>query len=204
MLVSLIINLKRGPWSAVFVELLIFGFLISRKVAAFAVFGALSVLLFIIPARERLLDLVTDFTISGGRQVMWSLALELTERFPLGLGLDNAEYMRELDSSLPESHRHMHSNILNIVVETGWLGLVFFLCWIFAAIRIGFRLWRTKPKLEPDLLRLGVCTSIALCGWQIAGLVEYNFGDGEVRLIALSLIGVLLTIDHLAKTGSTN
>jgi hypothetical protein len=36
-------------------------------------------------------------------------------------------------------------------------------------------------------------------GWQVAGLVEYNFGDGEVRFIAFLFIGFLLTLEKSIK-----
>ena len=39
--------------------------------------------------------------------------------------------------------------------------------------------------------------SVGLIGWQVAGLVEYNFGDGEVRLIALMFMGFITVMSDV-------
>ena len=151
------------------------------------------------------MELPEHFVIRGGRQVMWEIGADLTKRYPLGLGPDNASYMRTLDPSIPHQHGHMHNNFLNIAVESGWLGLMAYLWWIATVIMIGAKSWFSTFKLkesDKDLSELGVyalCITCGLIGWQTAGLVEYNFGDGEIRLIAFFLIGVLLAIAPIVK-----
>jgi hypothetical protein len=93
----------------------------------------------------------------------------------------------------------MHNNLLNVAVESGLIGLAAFIWWIFVTISIGFILWRkTEPFRKNQLIQsarvLMVGISCALLSWQVAGLVEYNFGDGEVRLIAFFLMGLLLAL----------
>ena len=127
---------------------------------------------------------------------MWSLGMDLAERFPLGLGLGNAQYMRTIDPSLPLLHRHMHNNLLNITVETGVIGGIAFIWWIFVTVARGINIWKsqrgTSEKNQSSLSVLALCLSGALLGWQVEGLVEYNFGDGEIQLIAFSYMGILL------------
>ncbi len=195
MAAALLINLKRGPWLAIFVQAIIFGALFSRKAILFVLALVLVAATTITPVRSRASAFVDDFTIFGGRQTMWAMGAELSQRYPLGLGPHNARIMRELDSSLPESHRHMHNNFLNVAVESGWLGVAIF-CWLFyRIIALGFRGTANRPALpcgSSPYRALAYLMGISILGWQVAGLVEYNFGDGEVRIPALMIVGLLL------------
>jgi len=195
---ALLINLKRGPWFGVFFELVLLGFILSRRLLVWSVGLCILVILAVAPARSRLASFSDHFFISGGRMEMWELGEEIAQRFPMGLGLNNARYMRELDPSIPEAHRHMHNNALNVLVETGWIGLAVYVWWMYSIIAFGFRLWSSSREAKERTIRqvgviaLGIST--ALVGWQISGLVENNFGDGEIRLIALFYMGMLLAL----------
>lgn len=193
-----VVNLKRGPWLGIFVELFLIGLFLTKRLALATVVVATLLLLIFSPARTRVVQFGEDFSISGGRKTMWALGAELVERNPLGIGVANARYMREIIPSLPDLHRHMHSNLLNVAVETGWLGLVVYLWWMFAIIRLGVRTSRKLKKkvniISRQLSIISLCSAISLLGWQVAGLVEYNFGDAEVRLMALFIMGIILAI----------
>ncbi len=200
---ALVINLKRGPWLGVVVELVILSFVVSRRL----LLAMLFLIVFLVslePVKERLTVSTEHFTIRGGRQVMWEIGGELSERYPLGLGPSNAGFMQSLDPSIPEQHRHMHNNLLNIVVETGWLGLVTYSWWIIAVLTLGAKTWHSLWRSEdPEKKMLSVYPlglTCALIGWQFAGLVEYNFGDGEIRLIAFFLMGLILTIANFNQS----
>ncbi|MCB0323087.1 MAG: O-antigen ligase family protein [Bdellovibrionales bacterium] len=195
---SLLINLKRGPWAAVIIELVLIGALFSRKlILATISISALTIAL-LEPARERLGSLVDHFLIYGGRSSMWKLGAEIVGRFPLGVGIGNAAYMRVLDPTLPRAHRHMHNNVLNIAVETGLIGLAAYLWWMVVAVSLGALLWhktrRSASLLDREAGMVALFFSIALLGWQLSGLVEYNFGDGEIRLIAFFFMGLVLAL----------
>lgn len=192
---ALVVNLKRGPWFGVLIELFLLGVLSSRKLLIAAISGS-TLLLLLEPARNRVFSLLDHFVIHGGRLDMWTLGTEIAARYPLGLGLDNAEFMRLLDPSIPPTHRHMHNNLLNITVETGWLGLAVFVWWIFLVFRLAYRLGKNK---NPRISLLAMCLGTALVGWQVSGLVEYNFGDGEINMIAMFFMGLLLALLDLSK-----
>lgn len=198
--VALLLNLKRGPWLGVCATLVTTGLFLSRRVAYATVVLSIALVTLLAPARERVLHFADHFVISGGRQSMWALGLELVERFPLGLGLKNAVVIRQLDPTLPEEHRHMHNNLLNVSAENGLLGLMVYGWWIFVAASLGFACWRAYARSGVRLGReragLGLVLGCGLIGWQIAGLVEYNFGDGEVWMIALVFMGLLLALNR--------
>ena len=127
LLAAMIVNLKRGPWLGLLAALFILGAVYSRRLIVYSISIAVLIFSFVPPAKERLLAFASHFSIAGGRQSMWEIGLELIQRYPLGIGLDNSRFMRVLDPSLPESHRHMHNNLLNIAVETGFIGLACYL-----------------------------------------------------------------------------
>ncbi len=197
----LLINLKRGPWLGVLISFLCISALLSRRLFVGTLLASICFIAFLSPVRDRLLSSGRDFSLDGGRQYMWSLGRELAQRFPLGLGPDNARFMRVVSPSLPEGHRHMHNNILNVLVETGWLGLFCYLWWLYVSIRFGFYIYRCLLKssdaLAYSLAPLALSLGSALLGWQAAGLVEYNFGDSEIVMLAFFYLGLLLALGQL-------
>ena len=205
---TFLFNLKRGPWLAVFLEIIFLGLLFSRKFAIGAVTVGVLALLFLAPVRNRLLDSADDFSIQGGRQNMWTMGSDLVRGYPVGIGFANSRLMRKLDPTLPERHRHMHNNILQVTVETGWLGLSIYLWWMGSAIALGFRSWKALKKTKDPILNalamILICCSTALFGWQCAGVVEYNFGDAEIRLIAFLYMGILLGIIRQLRSGKVS
>ncbi len=197
---TLILNLKRGPWMGVGFEILILGTLLSRRlILTFSIIAITSIIL-IEPVQTRLLDSFSHFNIEGGRRYMWALGAQLIERYPLGIGLDNASYMRILDPTLPPTHRHMHNNILNILVECGWLGLASYLWWLYEIIKTGMTFFYKNFKSKQKTLGiLSLALSTSIIGWQLAGIVEYNFGDGEIKILALFIIGLIFSITEKNK-----
>ena len=44
--------------------------------------------------------------------------------------------------------------------------------------------------------KLALFLAISFIGWQVAGLVEYNFGDGEIQMLSLFMMGILVAIEQ--------
>jgi len=184
---ALLVSLKRGPWLAVSLELVLGGLLLSNFYLVVSSGVFLSILLIISKTRERIFSGVSHFLISGGRLEMWEIGFYLTALNPFGIGFKNSKLIREIDSTLPLLHRHFHNNYLNIMVECGWLGLGLFLVWSVIPIRY---LLQKFHRGENRMYYLA--GALGLIGYHFAGLWEYNFGDGEVRMILLVLLGVVL------------
>jgi len=200
---AFLFNLKRGPWFGVFVAFLVISYLLNRKLGLRALLLALIAVVALAPVRERLMNFGADFTILGGRKEMWTLGLELIQRFPLGVGVQNSDVMRALNPYLPPTHRHLHNNFLNVAVETGYLGLIIYLWWMIEVIRLGLR-WSILAQDSHEsparhLAVLAVCLGGSILSWQCAGVVEYNFRDAEIRMISFFLMGVLLAADGMLR-----
>jgi O-antigen ligase len=205
---AMLINLKRGPWFGLFAAILVMGIILPRKIIFSCLLLGAVLVLALSPSRHRLKELPEHFTISGGRAMMWEVGVELTKRYPLGLGLKNAKYMQKFDPSFPPSHRHLHNNFLNIVVETGWLGLITYIWWMLTVLALAYNSFKTtnhsSDTRKKNLGMLSFTLGCSLLAWQIAGTVEYNFGDSEIRLIAFVFIGLLITISSALAANKSN
>lgn len=194
--VAFLLNLKRGPWFAGVIEVILFGLLFSRSL----MLGFLCLMFFFSlapPVYDRLASFAEHFFIGGGRFDMWKLGIQMIERFPMGVGFANSNVMRDFDPSLPFSHRHMHNNFMNIALETGLLGVVAYIWWFFSFVYKGFmKVFKTFGTIKHATKEAFyvVLLLLSLIGWQLAGIVEYNFGDSEIRLLAFVLSGFLFAL----------
>ncbi|MCO6429307.1 MAG: O-antigen ligase family protein [Deltaproteobacteria bacterium] len=194
---ALLANMKRGPWAGAAAGSLILLCLYSRKliapslVIAVVLFGTLA------PVKERLEQSAEHFYIHGGRKAIWDIGAELGSHYPLGIGYENSPVLRDFSTEIPNELRHFHNNFLNIWVETGWIGLFIFTWWLAVVIR---QAWKDYGPAHYSVLSRGL--ACCLISWQIAGLVEYNFGDSEVLLVVFLLLGVLAAIERRGKAAT--
>jgi O-antigen ligase len=128
------------------------------------------------------------------RVYMWRSGLTMWRGHPL-LGVGPGGVRREYEGyALPEAIKkrtsHVHSTPLQILVERGALGLAAWL-WIWAAfIAKGIGLLRRLPADSARERALVMGSLVAVVGFLVAGLSEYNFGDSEVVLVAWALMAL--------------
>jgi len=92
--------------------------------------------------------------------------------------------------ALRRSTSHLHNTPLQIVVERGIVGLAAWL-WIFVAFLVrGVAIWRGLPADAGGDRALVLGSLAAVVTFLVAGLFEYNFGDAEVLLVALTLMAL--------------
>jgi O-antigen ligase len=176
---ALILNLKRGPWLGVLLTVLVFA-LVQRKFRLLGVLICVTVITTLLSpqVQARFYSLEHDFLDKGGRKEMWEVAWNLVQRNPLGVGLNNSRIIREYSERIPRELSHFHNNAINILVESGFLGLFVFIWLMFYSIKSLLKYRETLPY------------ALALLSSQIAGLVEYNFGDSKVFLLTLFVLGI--------------
>ncbi len=185
---ALIINLKRGPWMGLLVGGVVVLFCFEKRLVVPLIVAAILTVFCIQPVRTRLAQSYEDFFIAGGRSAIWQVGSELSIQYPLGIGLKNSPFLRNFSLEIPPELTHFHSNVLNILVEGGWITLAIYLWWIWSILFAALKRDGSSPFIDPVLMGIG-CSLLA---WQVAGLVEYNFGDAEVVLIAFLMMGTLL------------
>lgn len=187
---ALIINMKRGPWIGVTVGLTVL-LLTTRPRLLFGILPLLIGVFLLEPIRTRLTASLEHFLIVGGRGEIWQLGGELLARYPLGIGLQNSRLIDQFSYDIPSNMNHFHSNLINMVVELGWLGLFSYLWWIGTVLFLAFSR-HTKNRTECSSFEIPFVLGCGILSWQVAGLFEYNFGDSEVFIIALILIGIIV------------
>lgn len=195
---ALLVNLKRGPWAGVLMGALVLLISSSRKLAGSII--ALSLLLSVglEPIRTRIEQAPRDFFIEGGRATIWEIGADLATRYPLGVGFNNSSFLRNYSTHIPKDNTHFHSNLLNILVETGVLGFVVFIWWILVLFKEALKKYRyAKINNNTPGSGLPLVMGTAILSWQIAGTVEYNFGDTEVLLVVLCVLAFLSQAQRL-------
>jgi hypothetical protein len=200
LLAALVINLKRGPWMGVFIGGSIFLLGFKPKLLLPLLGAVLAAYFTLAPVRQRIAEIPEHFYITGGRSVMWDIGVELATRYPLGVGLRNSRFLQSFSPDIPASLNHFHNNFINILVEGGWLALACFVWWLINIARTALQ--RFGPASEPVL---AASIGAACLSWQIAGLVEYNWGDSEVRILVYLLLGVLsaITFQRSSQSGTS-
>ena len=199
MSVALLANLKRGPWLGTCTGALLLLVLCRKKYTIVFVLAAAAALFLLQPVRTRLADSYRDYTIRGGRNAIWSVGAELLTAYPLGIGYKNSGFLREFAPEVPPELRHFHNTGLNVLIETGWIGLFAFVWWIWGLLQSAFRSFR-----DPPLKILPVSIGCAVVSWIMAGSVEYNFGDSEVVLVLYLLAGILALGNSRAANGASS
>lgn len=189
---GMLLHNKRGVWLAAAAVVPVWT-LWTRQWRTLAGLLLVGVLAFSLPTvRSRLLELraVVQPT-HGGRMVLWrEVAPRILPEHPWGMGYSATEYtdFREIlprNIHLEPGLKHLHSNFLQLRLELGWHGLIFWLIWMGTVLWQGFR-------RRPATLRLArfavACCILALL---VNGVVEYNFGNSEVFMTFLTLFGLL-------------
>jgi O-antigen ligase len=143
-------------------------------------------------------DLANDTT--RDRLAMLGTGLGLAIAHPItGIGPGQVKHVYPAVASpaaLRRSTSHLHNAPLQIAVERGLPGLA---AWV--AIWVGFfgaavRVLRRIPATDQRARALVLGSMAAIGAFLVAGLFEYNFGDTEVLLVALSLMALPFVVER--------
>ena len=195
---GLIVNLKRGSWICTIAVVGLFA-LARLKVRYVVLLGVVVVGTLFLPfVRGRVCDLRQELDASrGGRIVMWTkIAPALVKAHPFGIGYRALTADMMQDVALAEGvhvepqRDHVHSNPLQILIATGWIGLAVFVVWMGVGLINGIQNVFCASRGSPDST-LALSMVLMLGGLLLNGLVEYNFGDGELVVLYAVILGIL-------------
>ncbi len=195
--VALLANLKRGAWLGTFAALATIGLVRSRRLILAALAVVIGAVLFVTPVRDRVEATTRDFFLPGSRYDIWSAAVDVIQRFPMGVGRKNGTILRDYPN-IPQRHRHAHNNVLQVTMENGFLGLATFLWWMGRFGVLTFGVWRRLPPERQIARAISVAVFADFIGFHVAGLVEFNFGDTEVLQVLFVTMGLGLATAELA------
>jgi len=192
--VALVLHFKRGAWLSFLLATVFLTALGRRWKLLITIILCAGALLFIPQVRERMASLSEESEeAQGGRFVLWTeVAPALLQEYPGGIGWcgtrheDFTPYANYIQPKL----NHLHNNILQVAVETGWVGLTVWIIWMgmtfFILLRAYFR--SRKANRNDAWLALGACAGfLALLA---NGMVESNFRDSEILMLFGFLMGL--------------
>ncbi len=205
MLLALVFSLTRGVWLAFAVVLLLLG-TVRGGYAALASGLSLAVLLLLlggvdsgVRARARS---AFDLPANVGRTQIWRANLDMARARPLlGWGYGNYKTVRQpFYDRYPEADTtaHAHNDFLQTQVDGGLVSLIAFVALFVALLRRGWRGYRAFGAGDEPARTLTLAMALAVVGFLVGGLTQYNFGDAEVVIYLWFTAGLLLRLATLA------
>lgn len=195
---ALIVNLKRGAWLGATATIVTTALFTSRRLLLATAAAILVVVAAASPVRERIANSTRDLFLPGNRYDIWVAAIDVVHRFPMGVGRKNGAILRDY-ANIPQHHKHAHNNLLQITMESGYLGLATFLWWMGRFARLAWQSLRRITPEEAHIEPLAVAVLASFVGFHVAGLVEYNFGDSEVLEVFFVMMGLGLVVDRATR-----
>ncbi|HVR09409.1 MAG TPA: O-antigen ligase family protein, partial [Thermoanaerobaculia bacterium] len=112
----------------------------------------------------------------------------IAERPFVGLGPDMVDHRYEIYRH-PTAPRywvpHLHNSFLEIAAERGLPSLAAYLWMMLAGVRLALRRYRDEGGPAGPRAELYLGSVLALLAFNVAGLFENNWGDAEVKRLAL-------------------
>lgn len=180
------LNATRGAWLGVIPALFLVGMWFSlksaKKTMGFIVIVAICTSLFCSHDQvQRRFNTITDMTYQSNseRLLMWKSATNMFLDHPLlgvGVGQYKDKYQREyiLPEAKERKQKHAHSNIFQMLGQSGALGLISFILLFGYIFWFGFKsMWKNQNLY--GMLIVSISTSFF-----IQGLTEFNFGNSAV------------------------
>jgi O-antigen ligase len=189
---AVLVTLKRGAWLGTAVALTIVGGMRSRLLVLVVLLVPLVAIAAIPPVRARVEHTARDLYLPGNRYDIWRSTIDVIRRFPMGVGRKNGMILRDYPN-IPRNHKHAHNNLLQIALESGYLGAAAFLWWMASFAVLSWRVLRTMAPERPSAA-VALAVFSTFVGFHCAGLVEYNFGDSEVLQVLFIMMGLGLAL----------
>jgi len=154
------------------------------------------------PRTLKRLHTVGDFNDDTARDriAMLGVGIRVAADHPItGIGpgqIKNVYPILASPEALRRSTSHLHNSPLQIAAERGIPGLAAWIAiWVAFFGAAGRVLWRIPPEDE-EARGLVLGSMAAIAAFLVAGLFEYNFGDTEVLLVALTLMSLPFVIER--------
>jgi hypothetical protein len=200
--VGFALTLVRGAWVGFAVGLAVLVCTVRRQTVTFVGVLLLAAAVLSVPAvLQRVLSFVDtrDATARERVAMMYAGVAMLREHPIVGIGPGQVKRLYPQYAPVEAVRRHtshVHNTPLQIAVERGFVGVALWL-WILAAFfaRV-LKIWQLLPPAAVQDRALVAGCAAAIVAFMIGGLFEYNFGDTEVLLVALSLMALPLVIER--------
>jgi putative inorganic carbon (HCO3(-)) transporter len=200
--VAFALTFVRGAWVGFAAGVAMLACTLRRQVLVLAGVLVVATAVLAVPGVLKRAMSVVDVTDPTARErvAMWSAGLALVREHPV-MGVGPGQVKRLYPEYAPayavrRQTSHLHNAPLQIAVERGLVGLALWL-WIFAAFFVrAIRIGRGLPADALADRSLMAGSTAAIAAFLVGGLFEYNFGDTEVLLVAMSVMALPFAIER--------
>ena len=204
----LLLTLTRQAWLGFFVGFLVLIISWNKKYLLAIPIAIIGLLLFAPESvKDRMFSItdLNDWTFQA-RIFLWQGGLEIFKDYPItGCGFKCVDILHTqyLDpSGHIARHRGMHSNIIQLLVDTGILGLATWLS-IWVAYFLSIYKQLNKKTINSISKGLFIGSLAAVTGFLAGGMFETNFYDSEVVMLLYFIMGLALA-ETSKKVGYKN
>jgi O-antigen ligase len=194
---------ERSAWLGMLFAILAMSSLISIRTLAKVVVGLALVGViswFAVPVvQARLVPMLTNIKSDVGVQarfVIWQKSFEIWKEHPVvGVGPRKFPKIDIPEAIVPGESTHLvhaHNNFLHMMATMGTLGLLAFVYLEFSTLLVAFRAW-TSTNFDKFHRAIGLSVLGGIVSLMVAGLFEYNFGTGHVRLMHWFVLAMLMS-----------
>ena len=207
----LIFTWSRGAWLGFLIAMMLFLLMYSKKVLVVGLFGVLAIpfLPFVLP--QSILDRFLSIgnlgdTSTSYRVHIWEGTLNmLRDHFLGGIGVGTevfGEIYPRYSLSGIEAAPHSHNLYLQILVETGILGLILFLIFLFTFARHNFTFYSKPLPHAPRIFNAALfCGILAVLAQGMTDYIWYNY---RVYLVFWLLIGLTVACARTTQEENRN
>ena len=204
----LLLTLTRQAWLGFFVGLLILIIYWNKKYLLALPVAIIGLLLFAPESiKDRIFSLtdLKDWTLQA-RIFLWQGGLEIFKDYPItGCGFKCVDILHDQypdPSGYIARYRGLHNNIIQLLVDTGILGLGTWLS-IWAAYFLA--MYKQLKKITNNSISKGlfIGSLAAVTGFLAGGMFETNIYDSEVAMLLYFIMGLSLA-ETSKKVGNKN
>ena len=205
-LLGLVFASERSAWLGGIFGVLTVASMVSWR-AALKAAGGLAlvgvVLWFMVPVvQTRVAPLLTNWQSDPSvkvRLIVWRESFESFKQHPVsGTGLRRFTPIKgeQVSAYVPAGKGyidHAHSNYLHVLATTGAIGFSAYLYLIGSVLLLSFKEARIQTAQGCFSRSVGIGCLAAMVSLLVAGLFEYNFGTGQIRLtqwFVLAFLGI--------------
>ena len=210
LVLALVFSMSRGAWLGCMIALLIFMIIYSRKTLVAFLFGLL-----LLPFAPIVIpdSVMQRFTSIGNmndsstfyRVKIWEGCLEMIrDHWAHGIGVGKEAFLKiyPIYARSAISAPHAHNLYMQITIETGIVGLVLFVAFIFILIQNAFSFYHLCGRYSKECKRLKLYSGAALCGVisiLIQGMTDYVWFNYRVFLMFWMLAGLAVAAARSGK-----
>ncbi|HVN48446.1 MAG TPA: O-antigen ligase family protein [Bacteroidota bacterium] len=199
---AIIGTFARSMWLSLFVAVPAFGFIRGKKLGTIITTSffilAIAAVIFVPTIQDRAAS-VFDLKQNETRINLWKTSIKIFHDFPItGIGEDNFDYYVDAYKvpGFYDTTAHPHSDYLNVLVNSGIIGIItFFSVWVIA-IYTGYKTW--KKSADPMLRGLAMGGTLAILGFMVGSCFQDYYGTFANCFHWWFATGFLFTAHHLS------